>query len=176
MTKEMQQITTLDYFEKKASHANRKEKLFLNEERTEFMMYHPTFSKSKRTALIQELLEYVTEAHDKKYDLFENEGRVNQFLQYLMIRYFTDMKALTDSFTLEEHIALMRTLIDTEMLDYIVLEVFDLDEVSKVLNEYNLAKERLVKVSQQLEQQAKINKQAQNAQRLHEKKMKAVKK
>lgn len=174
MTKEQQ--VNLQYFEQKAKNANRKEKFYLDEEETQFIKYNPIFSKTKRTALIQELLKTAQYCMENNIDFFNNEGETMKYLEFLTVKYFTDIKDMLEDVDVEGHFAVMETLTESDFIDLMVKEVFDIEEISKVSDDYHTARKRLDSLNKQLEIESKIAQQAQNSQKLQEKKIKAVKK
>jgi hypothetical protein len=171
-----EQAVNLQYFEKKAQNANRKEKFYLDEEEVEFIQYHPVFSKSKRTALIQEFLETARYCGENNIDYFKNYGQEMEYLEFLVVKYFTDVKDMLTDVDVEGHLAVKDTLVESSFTEIMINEVFHIDEISKVFNDYNIAISRLGKVNKELETKAKLLQQAQNAQKLQEKKIKAVNK
>jgi len=171
-----EQAVNLQYFEKKAQNANRKEKFYLDEEEVEFIQYHPVFSKSKRTELIKEFFETARYCGENNIDYFKNYGQEMEYLEFLIVKYFTDIKDMLKDVDVEGHLAVKDTLIESSFTEIMVNEVFHIDEISKVSNDYNVALTRLGKINQELEIQTKLLQQNQNAQKLQEKKIKAVKK
>lgn len=156
MTKQKPQVLTLESLNKKTQHANRKERFYLDEDEFEYIEYNPVFSKSKRVDLLQELFATVQECNEKNLPIFMNEVAVMKYLEFLILKYFTSIKNMLLGTTIEAHIEVMKQLIDHEILDVFINEVFDIDEVSKVFNEYNMAKSRLGKYLEELERNTKI--------------------
>lgn len=163
MTKK-DQLVGLEYFEKKAKHANRKEYFALNEEETEFIWYHPVFSQTKREALMTEFLETVNYCQENEIDYFTNEVESMQYLQYLMIRYFSSVKDMTEGLTFVEHIAVLRQFRDSDFLALMVNEVFDIEEVSKISDDYHTLMNKMNKVNQELERRIKTAQKEQGKQ------------
>lgn len=170
-----EQLVGLDYFEKKAKHANRKEYFALNEEETEFIWYHPVFSQTKREALMTEFLETVKYCQDNDIDYFTNEVESMQYLQYLMIRYFSSVKDMTEGLTFVEHIAVLRQFRDSDFLALMVNEVFDIEEVSKISDDYHTLMTKMNKVNQELERRLQTAKKEQGKQGFKTVARKAVK-
>lgn len=170
-----EQLVGLDYFEKKAKHANRKEYFALNEEETEFIWYHPVFSQTKREALMTEFLETVKYCQDNDIDYFTNEVESMQYLQYLMIRYFSSVKDMTEGLTFVEHIAVLRQFRDSDFLALMVNEVFDIEEVSKISDDYHTLMTKMNKVNQELERRLQTAKKEQGKQGFKAVARKAVK-
>lgn len=170
-----EQLVGLDYFEKKAKHANRKEYFALNEEETEFIWYHPVFSQTKREALMTEFLETVQYCQDNDIDYFTNEVESMQYLQYLMIRYFSSVKDMTEGLTFVEHIAVLRQFRDSDFLALMVNEVFDIEEVSKISDDYHTLMTKMNKVNQELERRLQTAKKEQGKQGFKAVARKAVK-
>lgn len=163
MTKKEQAIT-LDFFEKKAVHANRKEKFYMNEEQTEYLMYHPTFSAKKQDALMKEFFSSVQFAHENKIEFFVNQEEELMYLNFLIIKYFTDIYKMLEGQDLYTHIEVYRQMYDSGYIEIIVNEAFDINEVAKVQNRYLTASKRIVNMELELQQateQAKKNKGAQ---------------
>lgn len=170
-------LTATNYFDQKVVNANKKEVFFLDEEQTQSISYHPVFSKSKRTALLQELLSTVNFCNKNDIKHFSNEFEVLQYLEYLMVKYFTDIKDYFDvsSDDYYVNVDVMRKLYDIDFIDLMLNEAFRKEEMKKVYDEYNKAYERLEIVTQEIEKLTVKKQQEQNAQKLKEKQAKAVK-
>lgn len=164
MTNKKAQPVGFDFFEKQAVHANRKEKFFLNEEQTEYFMYHPTFSTKKRDALMKEFLETLEFCNENKIDHFKTESDELYYLNFLIVKYFTDVtsKHLEDA-DYYAHVAAFDALYESGWLEIIVNEAFDIEEIAKVTNQYNMAKNRIKNLNIQLQHMQEENKKHQGA-------------
>lgn len=173
------QLATLETFNKRARNANRKEKLYLDEDELEYIEYNPFFSKTKRIAAIQELMATVHDATENKDPYFANEYIIKEYLQFLMIKHFSTIKDMLEGQDFEVHKEVCKGFVDTEFMDLMINEIFDFEEISKVWNEYNIAMERLGKYIQELnretKQQQNIEKQRISNQKFKEIATKAVK-
>lgn len=163
MTKKSVALTR-ESLAQKNKHANRKEKFYLDEDEFEYIEYNPVFSKSKRISLLQELLHTVQEQSEKQNQedskkdtmFFTNEMEIIQYINFLILKYFTSIGDMLANVDFEGHISVMKELTDLEFIEVFINEVFDVDQVSKVYNEYYLVKERLNTYLMDLEKQMQI--------------------
>jgi len=150
-------ITTLDFFEKKAAHANRKEEFELGEDENGVMqtlMYHPTFSTKKRDALMKEFFHSVQFAAENEIEFFKTQEEEIMYLNFLIIKYFTDISKMLEGQDLYTHIEAYKKLYDSGYVEIIINEAFHIDEVAKVQNHYNVARQRMINLESELSQLA----------------------
>lgn len=106
----------------------------LNEENNEVIKYYKKFDEKKIQDLLIEAhakMRYVAE-HDE-IDYFNNDGQFYEFLTYLTIKYFSHFYDELKESSFEEDIAAMNALVSTGLYRAILNDVFDGNEVNKVI-------------------------------------------
>lgn len=134
MTKRETKLTLTD-IQKNAEELNKKQKFFIDKDQGKFIYYYPKFSKRKITILINELSHTMSYVEQHKLDFFKNDGELNNYILFLIIKHFTDLQAELKDKSVELHFATMNELVDIGWYEMFLLKMFPMQEISKVLDE-----------------------------------------
>lgn len=131
---------TLKDLDLKIDHINKKERYYLNEEKSEYITYNVRFSKLKKDKLIQELFETIAYFEKQGKDYFGDYFRIIHYLNFLIFKYFTSIFDELKDKSKEVHFETYKKLYDSGLLDKFINEVFDETEIGEV---YELFKQTM---------------------------------
>lgn len=105
----------------------------LDEKTNEVIKYNKLFSDSKIQFLLIEAYEKMKYAEENDIEFFKSDEDLYTFISYLTIKWFTHLgEELKDS-SLETDISAMSALVSTGLFKTILNDVFDGNEIQKVL-------------------------------------------
>ncbi|WP_338653349.1 hypothetical protein [Lysinibacillus sp. Y5S-8] len=134
MTKRETKLTLTD-IRKNVEELNKKQKFYIDKDQGKFIYYYPKFSKRKITILINELSHTMSYVEQHKLDFFKNDGELNNYILFLIIKHFTDLQAELKDKSIETHFAIMNELVDIGWYELFLIEMFTPHEISNVLDE-----------------------------------------
>ena len=123
----------------------------VNEELNQVIKYNEKFSETKIEELITELFNHIQYDIDHEIGYFKNELHLNTYVNFLIIKHFTNLKeVISDS--LEENIITIPKLRKLRYFTLMFSEVFDANEVNRIT-------ERLHTIALQADKLLTLNKQ-----------------
>lgn len=131
MTKKNKTVEA-SFFTNRAKNANKKEVYYFNEQ--DYIEYYPKFSKSKKDALILELVNTVEYCKNNNIKDLRNNSEVQQYTYYLIIKYFTSLYDTLSKWNVEDNIAYMYALYESGDFELFFDEIFTYEEVQKVID------------------------------------------
>lgn len=157
MTNTNAKRTTLETLGKVAKHANRKEPYYYGEDEEYVIMYHPTFSQTKRTKLVQELLKTMTYVEENKLDALKTDEQINEYVTFLIIKYFTELYDMLEGQSFQVHIEVMNQLKDSSLMELLINEAFNFEELDKINFDLQLVENRMKTLNAELESAAQLS-------------------
>lgn len=105
----------------------------LNEKTNEVIKYYKLFNENKIQFLLTEAFEKMKYAEENDIEFFNSDADLYNFISYLSIKWFTHLgEELKDS-TLEDDIVAMSALLSTGLFKTILNDVFDGNEIQKII-------------------------------------------
>ena len=127
------------FFTQRAKTTNSKLKYFFNE--TDYIEYYPTFSKSKKDALIVELMNTIDYCKNKGTDFLQDTNEIYKYTYYLIIKHFTSLYTTLSKWSVEDNIGYLNALYDSGDFELFFDEIFSFEEVQSVMDMLNAIEE-----------------------------------
>ncbi|MCL1696255.1 MULTISPECIES: hypothetical protein [unclassified Lysinibacillus] len=169
MTNKKSNPVGLSYISQQSEYVNSKEKYYINKEQDKYIYYFPTFGKNKSDELIIELATTINYCHDKNIDFLKNDADVLKYVHFLIIKHFSSLYEEIKDKSFEVHIETLSKMYDTGMYDLFFNEIFNEDEVQKVIDQLYLTEELADKYVKELTEQKEIISKNVNTQLLRDK-------
>lgn len=125
----------LSYIDQQEKDVNRKEKYFFNKEQEKFIYYYPSFGKNKCDEVIIELASTINFCKENNLNYLKNDADVLQYTHFLIIKHFSSLHDELNDKAFEVHVETLSKLYDTGMYDIFFNEIFDEDEVQKLIDQ-----------------------------------------
>lgn len=130
------------------------EKFFVNE--TDYIEFYPKFPKTIVDEAVEDALKITNEAKQDGKLLINNDLELKIFMNFMIIKHFTNLKEQLDGLDYQTHVAVMSEMIDNRLYASII-QNFDKEEVEMV---HELVS-NLLTVMQEAEKQVELeNKKA----------------
>lgn len=163
MTDKKETQLKLKHIESKVKELAKRDKFYIDKEKTQFIYYYPKFSKTKVQELFVDLNESIEYVAKNDLPFPANDLEVMQYTQFLIIKHFTSLKAELQNKSYEVHIETMYKLIETGLFERFMNEMFDLAEVYDLLDELDkLAQVGLELVNLEKAQQEELKEKLQS--------------
>lgn len=147
MTK-MSPITLLSA-KNKAKELDVLEPFLTNDETQEGILYNKKFSKTKIDLLIQEFLKDIQSTVEQENEFFKEDSNVTKYIMTLIIKHFSHFKEEI-GVNFEDKIAANVVLYDLGLFDLFFDEIFNKDEVDKVMKQ---VEDSIIKVTGYVKQE-----------------------
>ena len=135
-----------------AKNINEYTKYYIDKEKNTYVNYNEVFSEVKIEQLITELYEHMVFDHENEIGFFINYEAEMVYMNFLIIKYFTDMKDLMSD-SLVDNIAVINVLREDSKFKRFFEEIFDNEQVIRVYEVRNNWIEMLAKVENMKEEQ-----------------------
>lgn len=130
------------------------EKFFVND--TDYIEYYVKFPKTIVDEAVEDALKITNQAKEDGKILINNDLELKIFMNFMIIKHFTNLKEQLDGLDYQTHVAVMSEMIDNRLYAMII-QNFDKDEVQMV---HDLVS-NLLTVMQEAQKQVEIeNKKA----------------
>ena len=127
-------------------------KFYTNKEKTSYVNYNEIFSEVKIEQLLTELFEHIVFDQENEIGYFISDEAELVYMNFLIIKYFTDMKDLMSD-SLVDNIAVIHVLREDSRFKRFFEEIFDNEQVNRVLEVKNNWIEMLAKFENMKEEQ-----------------------
>ena len=117
-----------------------------------YVNYNEIFSEVKIEELLTELYNHIVYDKEKGLGFFNSHLMFNAYLDFLIIKYFTDMKDLMSD-SVEDNIVVINKLREDEKFRIFFAEIFDAEQVIKVYERLNERIELIAKLENMNESQ-----------------------
>lgn len=131
--------------------------------------YYPFFSNSKIDELLTELIMSTNECKEKGLDYLRNDEEIIMYAYFLIIKHFTALKKQLDKKTIEFHFTVLNNLYDKGYYEEFINEMFDENEVQKVIDKMHNLEEFALRNEQRLLEKVKVIKDNTTNKHLQEK-------
>lgn len=138
MTKKIKTVDS-SFFTNRAKNANKKEVYYFND--TDCIEYYPKFSKSKKDALILELVNTVDYCKNNNIEELRNKSEFYQYTYYLIIKHFTSLYDTLSKWTVEDNFTYLYSLYESGDFELFFDEIFPHEEVQNVIDMLNAVEE-----------------------------------
>lgn len=146
----------LSFIDQKVKNANKKEKFYLDENKENFIHYFPIFSKKKIDDLLTELMTTIQYCKSNNLEYLSNDAEILQYTNFLIIKYFTSLHTELKDKSFEIHIDTLEKLYDSEMYDLFLAEMFNDEQLTKVIDKLYEVNELANKYEKVLKEQKLI--------------------
>lgn len=97
--------------------------------------YNPIFPQSYKDKLIVELVETAGYFKEKEMDNLQSEADVLIYINFLIMKYFSDLGEHTEDMTYEELYSLAKDAHDSGIMEIFMTTIFNSKEVAKVIQQ-----------------------------------------
>lgn len=118
----------------------------LDKDGTKVIKYHKEFSEKLIQDLLTELHEHIKYNDKNEIGYFNNYFEFTTYVNFLIIKYFTNLKDDFKDSSLEDNINLLVTLAKTKYFRLFFEDVFEPQEVEKVFERINELDELIAKI------------------------------
>ena len=121
----------------RAKELEKREKYYLDKEKTQFIYYYPKFNKKKVHELFVDLTETIQYVNKNGIPFPSNDLELIQYTQFLIIKHFTSLHGELKNKSFDVHIETMTKLLETGLFDKFIQDMFDQAEIFELLDNLN---------------------------------------